>query len=214
MCIISGLALGIDTSAHLGAMKGKGNTIAVLGGGFNDIYPKQNLWLYNEILNNNGCVITEYEENEETHKSNFPKRNRIISGIADAVLVIEASTRSGSKITARYAREQGKKVYCIPKDLDSKNSSGINELLKEGAKLITTSTQLISDLYNETKEEVDKKQIPEKYEQIYKLIENNLSKEELSIQLDLNIENLNSLLTMMELDGLIEQVPGGRFKKK
>ena len=97
ICIISGLALGIDTSAHLGAMKGTGNTIAVLGGGFNDIYPKQNLWLYDEILNNNGCVITEYEENEETRKSNFPKRNRIISGIADAVLVIEASTRSGRK---------------------------------------------------------------------------------------------------------------------
>ena len=107
-------------------------------------------------------------------------------------------------------------MYCIPKDLDSKNSSGINELLKEGAKLITTPRQLISDLYNEKIEieEHNKKQIPEKYEQIYKLIENNLSKEELSIQLDMNMENLNSLLTMMELEGLIEQVPGGRFKRK
>lgn len=196
-------------------MKEKGRTIAVLGGGLNDVYPKQNIWLYEDIINNDGCVITEYEENEETLKSNFPKRNRIISGLADAVLVIEASTRSGSKITARYAKSQGKKVYCIPRNLDSKNSSGINEILRDGAKLITTPKELISDLYKEQKdlEEYNKRQIPEKYEQIYKLIENNLSKDELSIQLDIDIESLNSLLTMMEIEGIIKQIPGGRYTK-
>ena len=94
-----------------------------------------------------GCVITEYEENEETKMSNFPKRNRLISGLADAVLVIEAEHRSGSKITATYAKIQKKKVYCIPVSLDQKNSSGINELLADGAKIVTTPRQLIEDLY-------------------------------------------------------------------
>ena len=113
ICVISGMAIGIDTSAHCGAMHEIGKTIAVLGGGFKYIYPSQNIWLYNNIIDVGGCVITEYEENEETKMSNFPKRNRLISGLADAVLVIEAEHRSGSKITATYAKIQKKKVYCL-----------------------------------------------------------------------------------------------------
>lgn len=147
ICVISGMAIGIDTSAHCGAMHEIGKTIAVLGGGFKYIYPSQNIWLYNNIIDVGGCVITEYEENEETKMSNFPKRNRLISGLADAVLVIEAEHRSGSKITATYAKIQKKKVYCIPVSLDQKNSSGVNELLADGAKIVTTPRQLIEDLY-------------------------------------------------------------------
>ena len=106
------MAIGIDTSAHCGAMHEIGKTIAVLGGGFKYIYPSQNIWLYNNIIDVCGCVITEYEENEETKMSNFPKRNRLISGLADAVLVIEAEHRSGSKITATYAKEKGVLYSC------------------------------------------------------------------------------------------------------
>lgn len=165
--IISGLAIGIDTAAHYGSVYEKGSTIAVLGGGLNRIYPKENLWLYNEIINNNGCVITEHEDNDETVVANFPKRNRIISGIADAVLVIEAKHRSGSKITARYAIEQGKKVYCIPHNLDDVNGVGINELILDGAKMITSIGQILKDLYGEikTKEVIEQKCIvPGKYQ--------------------------------------------------
>ena len=215
ICVVSGLAEGIDTYAHLGAKNKKGKTIAVLGCGFHHVYPKQNINLYNEILEEGGCVISEYHPDEKPKSENFPIRNRIISGLSMGVLIVEARYRSGSAITARYAKSQGKKVYCIPRNLDSKNSSGINEILRDGAKLITTPKELISDLYKEQNnlEEYNKRQIPEKYEQIYKLIENNLSKDELSIQLDIDIESLNSLLTMMEIEGIIKQIPGGRYTK-
>lgn len=224
ICIISGLALGIDTAAHFGASNEIGKTIAVLGGGLNDIYPKENQWLYNKILQENGCVISEYSDRESTNKANFPKRNRIISGIADAVLVIEASKRSGSRITARYAKEQGKKVYCIPNSLDSINIAGIKELVMDGAKVVTSPSQLISDLYSTNKEETnekntiilsdEKEDIPTEYKEIYEILEEKMPREEIAIRANKDIKEVNTLLTMMEIEGYIEQVEGGIFKRK
>ena len=130
ICIISGLAIGIDAAAHDGAVTEEGRTIAVLGGGLQHIYPTSNLWLFNRILENNGLIITEHSDEEETLLDGFPKRNRIITGIADAVLVVEANHRSGSKVSAEYAFKQRKKVYCIPRGLDEKNKSGIIELIE------------------------------------------------------------------------------------
>lgn len=236
VCIISGLAVGLDTSAHCGAMGEIGNTIAVLGGGLKNIYPRENLWLYNKILEEGGCIITEHEEHEETRTSNFPKRNRIIAGIADAVLIIEAVHRSGSKITAEYAKKQGKKIYCIPINLDQKNSSGINELLTEGAKIVTTPKQLMLDLYPKgTKSNIEKivdnprkynkiidvseeyskmTDVPKEYKEVYSVLENEMSVDEIAIKLNKDIGEINSMLTVMEIEGYIERIAGNNFKRR
>lgn len=229
ICIISGLALGIDTAAHSGAMSQVGRTIAVLGGGLNDVYPKENQWLFHQILQEKGCIITEYSDNEITQKGNFPKRNRIISGIADAVLVIEASKRSGSRITARYARLQGKKVFCIPNSLDSENIAGIKELIMDGAQIVTSVNQLISEIY-QTNEENDEKEnskilekngqrlnsktkIPPEYKEVYEILKDTMSKEEIAMKLKIGMNEINTILTMMEIYGYIEQVGGNNFKR-
>ena len=134
--IISGMAKGIDSSAHIGSITGKGKTIAVLGSGFKHIYPKENIKLFNKIIETGGAVITEYEENEYPMPENFPKRNRIISGLSDGVIVVEAGKRSGSLITADFALEQGRDVFAVPGNINSENSLGTNDLIKQGAKLV------------------------------------------------------------------------------
>lgn len=266
VCVISGLATGIDSAAHDGAIGEDGKTIAVLGGGLNHVYPASNLWLFNKIKENGGLIISEHEDDAETQISGFPKRNRIITGIADAVLVIEACPRSGSKVSAEYAFKQGKKVYCIPMNLDNKNSAGIIELIDKGAKIVTSPRKLIKDLYggnddgvenvkkqekeiervkckkyyNENeydKEEknenaknrrsrkaqnkspdmqmniFDEEEIPEKYLDIYLSLEKPLSREEIAQKINKNIRQVNELLTMMEIEGLIEQTAGNMFKR-
>lgn len=133
LCIISGFARGIDTYAHLGAVKAKGKTIAVLGCGLDVVYPPENERLYAEILKNNGAIISEYPLGTKPEKHHFPTRNRIISGLSDGVLVIEAKKRSGSMITVEHALDQGKTIYALPGNITSDNSYGTNELIKEGA---------------------------------------------------------------------------------
>ena len=131
ICIVSGMAIGIDTIAHTSTLDVSGKTIAVLGSGFNKLYPKENIKLFNRIIENNGLVVSEYEPNIEPCSKNFPKRNRIVSGLSLGVLVIEAMYRSGTSITANIAVKQGKKVMCIPRDLESKNGVGTNNLIKK-----------------------------------------------------------------------------------
>lgn len=260
VCVISGLATGIDSAAHDGSIGEKGKTIAVLGGGLNHVYPASNLWLFNKIKENGGLIISEHEDDAETQISGFPKRNRIITGIADAVLVIEACPRSGSKVSAEYAFRQGKKVYCIPMNLDNKNSAGIIELIDKGAKIVTSPRKLIKDLYGDNDDGVenvnesekspkchneneydkeekteneknkrsrkaqnkspdmqmnifDEEEIPEKYLDIYLSLEKPLSREEIAQKINKNIRQVNELLTMMEIEGLIEQTVGNMFKR-
>ena len=229
ICVISGMAIGIDASAHSGAMQEAGRTIAVLGGGLKNIYPVQNLWLYNNIIAGGGCVITEYAENEETKLSNFPKRNRLISGLADAVLVIEAEHRSGSKITAKYAKIQKKKIYCIPVNLDQKNSSGIKELLIDGAKIVTTPRQLIDDLYGKNDNELQENKteeicergpilgednvVSEDCKKIQELLNDEMTSEEIAEKMNKDISEINSILMIMEIEGIVEQVPGNYYKR-
>ena len=131
ICIVSGMAIGIDTIAHMSTLDVSGKTVAVLGSGFNKLYPKENIKLFNRIIENNGLVVSEYEPNVEPCSKNFPKRNRIVSGLSLGVLVIEAMYRSGTSITANIAVKQGKKVMCIPRDLESKNGVGTNNLIKK-----------------------------------------------------------------------------------
>lgn len=151
ICIISGMALGIDGIAHDIAVMEKGKTIAVLGGGFNHIYPKENEWLFYKILEYNGCIISEYSPETEVTKSNFPIRNRIISGLSDAILVVEAKFRSGSSITAKYAQLQGKNVYAIPNSIYENTGIGTNILIQQGAELITKPKQIIEKIKPSTK---------------------------------------------------------------
>ena len=232
--IISGMAIGIDTAAHLGAVEENGKTIAVLGGGLKDIYPKENEWLFYKILKNGGCIITEKAPEEKTRTSDFPKRNRIISGLAKAVLVVEAKGISGSGITARYAKEQEKEVFCIPSNIDSINGNGTNMLIQKGATLVTNPKQIIDKIIvgarpcpcpDKRKSNIKindnvgacpvyaQINIPEQYKPIYEILEQRpMYTNEISKILNINLSELNSIITMMELEGYIEQIEGNRLK--
>ena len=146
LTIISGLAVGIDTIAHNSSFNKKGKTIAVLGSGFNKIFPKENIYLFNQIIENDGLIISEYPPNIEAESSNFRARNRIISGISIGVLVIEAKYRSGTSITAKYAKKQGRPVFTIPHELENPNGVGTNRLLKNGATLVTDTMDILKNL--------------------------------------------------------------------
>ena len=143
--VISGLARGIDTYAHLGAVKAGGKTIAVLGSGLKHIYPSENKKLCNEIVKNSGAIITEYEPHTKPLPMNFPSRNRIISGLSNGVLVVEAKQKSGTLITVDYALDQGKDVFVIPGNITSINSYGTNELIKQGAKLVENVDDILTE---------------------------------------------------------------------
>lgn len=146
--IISGLAVGIDTCAHLGNLQvyDKAKTIAVLGNGLDEIYPKDNINLAKQIIKSGGCIISEYPVGTKPKKLHFPQRNRIISGLSKGVLVIEAREKSGSLITADFALEQGKEVFAVPGDVGKLTSVGTNNLIKQGAKLVTKYEEILYEI--------------------------------------------------------------------
>ena len=144
--VISGLARGIDSYSHLGAVHAKGKTIGVLGSGLNNIYPSENKKLCLEIIKNGGAIITEYEPKEKPLAMNFPARNRIISGLSEGILVIEAKQKSGTLITVDHGLDQGKDIFVIPGNITSENSFGTNELIKQGAKLVTNIEEIIEEI--------------------------------------------------------------------
>lgn len=146
ICVISGMAVGIDGIAHNAAIDEQGKTIAVLGSGLNYIYPPENEWLFHKIIEKGGCIISEYSPETEPDNKKYPTRNRIISGLSDAVLVVEAMHRSGSTITAKYAREERKMVYAIPNTIYVSTGVGTNRLLQGGAILATDPMQIVLDL--------------------------------------------------------------------
>ncbi len=146
ICIVSGLAKGIDAFAHSGCLSVDGKTIAVLGSGVDEIYPKENTQLYHEIIAKDGLIISEYPLGTKPEKQHFPARNRIISGLSDGVLVIEARKNSGTNITVDFALEQGKDVFVIPGNIYSKTSDGTNFLIKEGAIPVTSYEDVLKDL--------------------------------------------------------------------
>ncbi|MBR3674201.1 MAG: DNA-processing protein DprA [Clostridia bacterium] len=142
ICVISGLAKGIDKYSHIGALDATGKTIAVIGSGLDNIYPYENKNLYERIIKNDGLIVTEYVIGTKPCKINFPARNRIISGLSDAIVVVEAGLRSGALITADFGLEQGKEIFAIPGNINSLNSQGTNELIKQGAVLVTKSEDI------------------------------------------------------------------------
>lgn len=143
--IISGLARGIDTTSHIAAIAANGKTIAVLGNGVDVIYPPENYNLYKNIIEN-GIIISEYIVGTKPNPYNFPQRNRIISGLSKGVVVIEAKIKSGTMITTDFALEQGKELYAVPGNIFSKQSEGTNELIKQGAKVLTNVSDILEDL--------------------------------------------------------------------
>lgn len=135
--IVSGLAKGIDSFSHIGCLKGNAKTIAVLAGGFLTIYPKENEKLCHEIVNQGGCILSEYLPEDPPKKYYFIARNRIISGISDGILVVEAKKKSATSIIVDFALEQGRQVFAVPGNINNPNANGTNELIKQGAKLTT-----------------------------------------------------------------------------
>ena len=142
---VSGLARGIDSVAHTETVKVHGKTIAVIGSGLDNIYPKENIFLANEIIKNGGAIISEYIVGSKPDRMHFPARNRIISGLSNGVVVIEAKKKSGTMITVDFALEQGKEVFAVPGNIFSINSEGTNELIKQGAKMVTNIQDILEE---------------------------------------------------------------------
>lgn len=145
LCVVSGMALGVDGAAHDGALQGGGTTIAVVGTGLDRVYPKQHLALAHRIAEN-GLLISEFPLGTPPLTANFPKRNRLISGLSQGTLVVEAALKSGSLITARLAAEQGKEVFAIPGSIHSPQSRGCHALIKQGAKLVESAQDVLEEL--------------------------------------------------------------------
>lgn len=142
---ISGLARGIDSISQQETVNKKGKTIAVLGNGLDTIYPTENKKLAQSIIENGGAIISEYIIGTKIEKMNFPARNRIISGLSDGIIVVEAKKKSGTMITVDFALEQGKNVFAVPGNIINKNSEGTNDLIKQGAKLITSVEDILEE---------------------------------------------------------------------
>ena len=218
--IISGLAKGIDTIAHQNSKQERGKTIAVLGCGFNHIYPKENEELFNEIIENGGCVISQYSPDTDINLKEVPFRNRIISALSEGVLIVEARYRSGSGVTAKYAFEQNKKVFCLPNQIGVTTGVGTNNLIKEGAILVTNPNEILTQIGENVEKNAEENEkielkIPNEYKEIYeKLEEGKIETNELARSLNQTIVQINQKLTLMELEGLIEMLPGNIVKIK
>ena len=218
ICIVSGMAIGVDTAAHIGAKLEIGKTIAVLGSGFNNIFPEENEELFYEILEEGGCVVSEYAADVKKKSSHFPVRNRIVSGLSDGVLVVEAKGKSGSGITARIAKEQNKNVYCIPSNIDSKNGIGTGKLIQKGAKLVLSPQDILINFGKSMAEkrvsERTQIKVDKQYETIYKTITRNpINVNEICKRTGKSIIEVNTTLTMLELQGIVKKVGANQFVK-
>lgn len=212
-----GWLFGIDSEAHLGAIEAGGSTIAVLGSGFNHIFPHKKV--FEKILKNGGTVITEYEPDVEVFSDGFRKRNRIVAGLSLGTLVIEAKAKSGTSITAGFVQQFNRKVFCIPHSMEDDYGKGTNKLLKNGAILVTDILDIlkyydISEVIENTKE-TKSIEVPEEYKECYKLIQKNpISGNQISKLTNKSISEVNTILTMLEIEGFIKSLPGNYFCKE
>ena len=220
--VVSGMARGIDSAGHKGAISGGGRTIAVLGCGVDVVYPSENRNLFHQIIDR-GAILSEFPMGSPPEGGHFPRRNRIISGLSIGVVVVQASAESGSLITASYALEQGREVFAVPGNVGAEGSRGTNRLIKEGAKLVETSEDILEEIlpqWTGERERIQEVEPPWK----------DLDKEELTLyqllgespmHIDVIIREsrfdpgrVSSLLLNLELKGLISQWPGKCFSKK
>lgn len=218
ICIVSGLASGIDTTAHLAALDNGLKTIGVIASGFDFTYPAANKDLYKRIENGCGAIVTEYYPPFEPLKFRFPQRNRIVSGLSYGTLVAEASLKSGALITSNLTLEQGRELMCIPGLITNPNTQGIYKLLKNGATLVTCADDILEALDWEIKIEqkslFDLPELSEDEKLIYEALEiEEKCVDEIQSYTKLSIDNLLMYLTMMELKGIIKQVDGDRYKR-
>jgi len=220
--IVSGLARGIDSVAHMGALEGRGRTIAVLGCGIDVIYPSENRDLFHRIIGH-GAVLSEFPMGSRPEGGHFPRRNRIISGLSIGVVIVQASSKSGSLITAKYALEQGRDVFAVPGNVGAEGSRGTNQLIKEGAKLVESSEDILEEVLPQWRREGETAQKAETPGRdlaggekiLYELLgDTPLHIDAIIRESQLDPGKVSSLLLNLELKGLISQWPGKCFSKK
>lgn len=226
--IVSGMARGVDSCAHRGALRAEGETIAVLGCGLDIVYPPENKDL-KELISCNGAVISEFVPETPPLPAYFPLRNRIVSGLSAAVLVIEGKASSGSTITANLALEQGKEVFCLPGNIDNPLSAAPNQLIRQGARLITCAKDILVDMATDNPENLiytiysQKAQEEKKNSRLDKLtndqkavvgvLESSKPKhiDEICFASGIEIAVVNQCLFMLELEGIVKQLPGKQY---
>ncbi len=210
-CVISGLALGVDGAAHRGALKGPGSTIAVVGTGLDIVYPARHRELAHAIVEK-GLILSEFPLGEPSKAGNFPRRNRIISGLARGVLVVEANLESGSLITARLAGEQGRDVFAIPGSIHSPLSKGCHRLIKQGAKLVDSIQDILEELGSAPMLDTDAEERPG-----HPLLEQMgfeaIAVDALIQSSGLTSDQVSAMLLTLELEGKVASLPGGRFQR-
>ena len=220
--VVSGMARGIDSVAHKGALQGGGRTIAVLGCGVDVIYPPENRNLFYQIIER-GAILSEFPMGSPPEGGHFPRRNRIISGLSIGVVIVQASAESGSLITAGYALEQGREVFAVPGNVGAEGSRGTNQLIKEGAKLVESSEDILEEILPQWRREGETAQkgdpavlsLTELEKTLYGLLGETPSHIDAIIRESrLDPGRVSSLLLNLELKGLISQWPGKCFSKK
>jgi DNA processing protein len=219
LTIVSGMALGIDTAAHEGALAGAGSTIAVIGTGADIVYPARNHALAHRIAEA-GCLLSEYALGTPALPANFPRRNRIISGLSGGTLVVEAAAQSGSLITARLAAEQGRDVYAIPGSIQSPLARGCHELIRQGAKLVETAADILEDrksLHLTSNPEEKPLFAPGSGScdnDLLKIIGYDpVSLNALAARAGVDAATMNAQVLMLEMDGQVELLPGGLIRR-
>lgn len=214
--IVSGMAIGIDTAAHQGAMEAGGRTIAVLGCGVDQCYPRESRGLMQQIAENH-LVISEYDCGVSARRFHFPARNRIISGLSMAVVLVEAAYRSGSLITAEHAADQGRLLYAVPGNITSPSSVGSNQLIKDGVEPLLTPEDLLRDLKITPKSGgLQKEALGEEEEKIFSLLreKGELSTNQICKITYLSPKTINGIITVLEMKGFVETSMGRVFVTK
>ena len=221
-CIVSGLAEGIDTAAHRGALAAGAATVAILGHGIDRVYPAKNRALAHEIAER-GALVSEFPLGTHPHKTLFPQRNRLISGLSLGTLVIEAAKRSGSLITARHAGEQGREVFALPGSIHNPLARGCHKLIRDGAKLVETAEDIVAELaplssllLQKSLESTDNETTSDNADAEYRLLKDALSHDPLRVDdlaknSGLTIDQVSSMLLILELQGEVESLSGGRY---
>src|SRR5438045_146760 len=221
LTVISGLARGIDTAAHQGALAAKGRTIAVIGSGLLKLYPPENAGLAEKIRENNGAIVSEFSMEIEPDRQTFPMRNRIISGWSQGILIVEAGLNSGALITASQAIEQGRSVYAVPGHINAPSAIGSNRLIQQGAKLVMDASDILDDLQillPESKPIASLvRPLPELSESersVYDAIEaSETAIDAIAARCNLPSPTVSSVLLRLELKRLVKQLPGKYFVK-
>jgi DNA processing protein len=212
LSIASGLALGVDSEAHRGGLEGRGSTFAILGTGVDLTYPRRNAPLADEIRSR-GALVSEFPLGTEPHAGNFPRRNRLISGLARGCLVVEAALDSGSLITARSAADQGREVFAIPGSIHSPLSKGCHALIKQGAKLVESAQDVLEELGISARAVEKAPEAGAGNDLLEKMGFDPCDIDELIARSGLSVEAVSATLLKLELDGEIAGLPGGLYQR-